>query len=68
MSIIVAKVKNEDDADFIVQFIRRFKGEVKLLSEKLTTSEDKWMIKKIDEGMKEKGEIPIEEILAKLRK
>ncbi len=68
MSVIIAKIKNEDDANFIVQFIRRFRGEVKLLNEKKTSREDKRMIKMIDAGMKEKGEIPVEEILAKLRK
>ena len=65
MSILIAKLRNEDDADFVAQFIRRFRGKARVLKEE--ELENEWMIKMIDEAEKEGGEVPEEEIVKILK-
>ena len=65
MSILIAKFKNEADADFVAQFIRKVRGKAKVLNE--DELENQWMIKMIDEAENEGGEVPEEEIVKILK-
>ena len=65
MSIVIAKLKNQNDTDFVVRYIRKFKGKVSVLNEE--ELENQWMIKMIDEAEEEGGEVSEEEILKILK-
>ncbi|HTB33075.1 MAG TPA: hypothetical protein VK808_13690 [Bacteroidia bacterium] len=64
-SIIIAKMNNEKDADFLLQVIKRVQGEAKILKGKAL--EDFHFAQLIDEGMKSET-IPLAKLRAKLRK
>ena len=66
MSILIAKLKNEADANFVAQFIRKVRGKARVLKEE--ELENQWMIQMIDEAEKEGGEVPEEEIVKILKK
>jgi hypothetical protein len=64
-SIIIAKLNNEEDADFLLQVIKRVQGEAKILKGKAL--EDFHFAQLIDEGMKSET-VPLSKVRAKLRK
>lgn len=64
--VVVAELENRRDANAVAKFIRSLKKEAKIV--KASSWEDLYLAKMIDEGMKEKGEIPVEKIHQKLRR
>lgn len=64
-SIVIAKLNNEKDADFILELIKRVQGEAKVLKGK--TLEDFRFARLIDEGMKSET-VSLSKLHAKLRK
>ncbi len=62
-SIVIAKLNNEKDADFILQVIKRVQGEAKILKGKAL--EDFHFAQLIDEGMKSEN-IPLSKLRTKL--
>ena len=64
-SIVIAKLNNEKDADFILQVIKRVQGEAKILKGKAL--EDFHFAQLIDEGMNSET-VPLSKVRAKLRK
>ena len=64
-SIVIAKLNNQKDADFLLQVIKRVQGEAKILKGKAL--EDFHFAQLIDEGMKSEN-VPLYKIRAKLRK
>ena len=64
-SIVVAKLNNKEDTDFLLQMIKRIRGEAKIL--KGEALEDFHFAQLIDEGMKSET-IPLSKLRAKLRK
>jgi len=64
-SIVIAKMNNEKDADFLLEVIKRVQGEAKILKGKAL--EDFHFAQLIDEGMKSET-IPLSKLRAKLRK
>lgn len=64
-SIVIAKLNNEKDADFILQVIKRVQGEAKILKGKAL--EDFHFAQLIDEGMKSET-VSLSKVRAKLRK
>jgi len=66
MTVLVAKFKNRREASLAASFIKTMKKEVRIVSEK--DWEDFYMAQMIEEGMNEKGEVPLEKIKKKLQK
>ena len=64
-SIVIAKLNSKNDADFLLQMIKRVQGEAKILKGKAL--EDFHFAQLIDEGMKSET-IPLSKLRAKLRK
>jgi hypothetical protein len=64
-SIVIAKLNNQKDADFLLEMIKRVQGEAKILKGKAL--EDFHFAQLIDEGMKSET-VPLSKIRAKLRK
>jgi hypothetical protein len=64
-SIVIAKLNNKNDADFLLQMIKRVQGEAKILKGKAL--EDFHFAQLIDEGMKSET-VPLSKLRAKLRK
>ena len=64
-SIVIAKLNNEKDADFLLQMIKRVQGEAKILKGKAL--EDFHFAQLIDEGMKSEN-VPLAKLRTKLRK
>lgn len=64
-SIVIAKLNNEKDADFLLQVIERVQGQAKILKGKAL--EDFHFAQLIDEGMKSEN-VPLSKLRAKLRK
>jgi hypothetical protein len=64
-SIVIAKLNNQKDADFLLQVIKRVQGKAKILKGK--TLEDFYFAQLIDEGMKSET-VPLSKVRAKLRK
>jgi hypothetical protein len=64
-SIVIAKLNNQKDADFLLQMIKKIQGEAKILKGKAL--EDFHFAQLIDEGMKSET-VPLSKIRAKLRK
>jgi len=62
-SIVIAKMNNEKDADFLLQVIKRVQGEAKILKGKAL--ENFHFAQLIDEGMKSET-IPLSKVHAKL--
>ena len=65
MNYIIARLKNEKDADFIVKSVRKFKGKVRVFSDDV--NENQWMLKMINEAESEGGEVSEQEIEQILR-
>ena len=66
MKTIIIKSSNDADANAIMKFARSRKMKAKFLAGK--DLEDIYFARMIDEGMKEKGEVPLAEIRRMLRK
>jgi hypothetical protein len=64
-SIVIAKLNNQKDADFLLQMIKRVQGEAKILKGKAL--EDFHFAQLIDEGMKSET-VSLSKVRAKLRK
>ena len=64
-SIVIAKLNNKGDADFLLQMIKRVQGEAKILKGKAL--EDFHFAQLVDEGMKSEN-VPLTKLRAKLRK
>ncbi len=65
MKTIIFQAK-DSNTNLILSLLKQLKIKAKLLSD--DDLEDAWLARLIDEGMKEKGEVPISEIHRKLRK
>ena len=65
MKTIIFMAK-DSNTNLILSLLKQLKIKAKLLSD--DDLEDAWLARLIDEGMKEKGEVPISEIHRKLRK
>jgi len=65
MKTILIKSGNDADANLIMRYARRMKMKARVLSEKET--DDVYLARLIDEGMTEKGEVPLEKVRKKLR-
>ena len=64
-TVILARFKNKRDATSAAKLMKKFKSDVSLLDSDIW--EDMELGRLIDEGMKEKGQVPVETILKKLR-
>jgi hypothetical protein len=64
-SIVIAKLNNQKDADFLMQMIKKVQGEAKILKGKAL--EDFHFAQLIDEGMKSET-VPLSKLRIKLRK
>ncbi len=63
-TVIIARFKNKREANAAARFMKRYKSEVRMMNPDVW---DDWELGKlINEGMKEKSEVPIETIRAKL--
>jgi hypothetical protein len=65
-TVLLAEFDNRKDAKAASDLLKKLSKEVKLMKGKFW--EDTYLAARIDEGMKEKGEVPIEEIHKKLRR
>ena len=65
MKTIIFQAK-DSNTNLILSLLKQLKIKAKLLSDDDLV--DAWLARLIDEGMKEKGEVPISEIHRKLRK
>ena len=66
MTYIVSKYRTKKEADIALKLLRATRGKSKLFRN--SELEDFLFGKLIDEGMKEKKEVPMEKIYVKLRK
>ena len=64
-SIVIAKLKNNRDADFLIEVIKKVNGKAKILKGK--SLEDFYFAQLIDEGMKTEN-IPLSKLRSKLKK
>lgn len=65
-TVLLAEFENQEEAKAASKLLKKFSREVKLMKGKFW--EDIYLAAMIDKGMKEKGEVPVEEIHKKLRK
>jgi len=64
-SIVIAKLNSQKDADFVMEIIKKFQGDAKILKGKAL--EDFHFAHLIDEGMKSEN-VPLSKLRTKLRK
>lgn len=65
-TIVIAKLKNREDADFLTQFVKKIHGKATVLHKADLDKEHKIFAGLIDEGMNS-GEVSLDEIYKKLR-
>ena len=65
-TVLMAEFDSPKEAKAASALLKKFGRDVKLMKGKFW--EDMYLAAKIDEGMKEKGEVPVAEIHKKLRK
>lgn len=66
MKTILIQSNSEEDARFVMKFARKMRMKARWVTDQ--EMEDRWLGKMIDDGMKEKGEIPLGKFLEKIRK
>jgi hypothetical protein len=66
MTVLVAKFRNKREAELAASYIRKMKNKPVVMKEKHW--EDFYLAEMIDEGMNEKGIVPLEKIRKKLGK
>lgn len=64
-TVILARFKNKQDATAAAKLIKKYKSDASLLDSDLW--EDMELGKLIDDGMNEKGQVPLEAFLKTLR-
>lgn len=66
MKTIILKPKEESQSKLVMSLMKELKIPARFMTEEEV--EDAYLARMIDEGMKEKGEVPLEQIRKKLRK
>jgi hypothetical protein len=66
MKTFIIQSKEESKTNLVLSLLKQLKIKARLLSE--DELEDAYLARLIDEGMKEKGTVPMSEIRKKLRK
>ena len=65
MKTFIIQSKEESKTTLVLSLLNQLKIKARLLSEEM---EDAYLARLIDEGMEEKGEVPLSELRKKLRK